>query len=446
MDRPPQSDAISAKRPLDVPAPKLEATSTKKHILYIAYHFPPQSGSSGLLRSLKFCRYLPEFGSLPTVLTVNPIAYERVENSLLGEIPREVRVRRSFALDTRRHLAYGNRYISWLALPDRWVTWCLCAVPSGLGFILRNRPEFILTTFPIATAILIGLILHRITRVPWVVDFRDSMTEDDYPRDARTRRVYRWIEAQAIRYGSLFLFTAPQTIDMYLKRYPKLAAEKCILLRNGYDENDFAAVPAPSHEPVSKSGPLRMLHAGLLYREERDPRPFFDALVRLKREGKIDPSRLQIDLRASGEESYYEELLGELALADIVNLLPPVPYSDVLNEGASADALLLFQGATCNHQIPAKAYEYMRLRRPILALTTNEGDTAALLRDVGGATIANMYDKDDIYCAFLNFEAAVRRGIHPLSAPDKINLYSRREQAGELARLLSGLCENKLRR
>ena len=88
----------------------------------------------------------------------------------------------------------------------------------------------------------------------------------------------------------------------------------------------------------------------------------------------------------------------------------------------------------------------MRLRRPILALTTNEGDTAALLRDVGGATIANMYDKDDIYCAFLNFEAAVRRGIHPLSDPDKINLYSRREQAGELARLLSGLCENKLRR
>jgi glycosyltransferase involved in cell wall biosynthesis len=443
MDRPRQPDTLSAKHPLDVLAPGSEVASAKKRILYIAYHFPPQSGSSGLLRSLKFCRYLPEFGWLPTVLSVKPMAYERVDDSLLGEIPGEVKVRRSLALDTRRHLAYGNRYISWLALPDRWVTWCLSAVPSGLAFILRNKPEFIFTTFPIATAVLIGLILHRVTRVPWVVDFRDSMTEDDYPRDARTRRVYRWIESQAIRYGSLFLFTAPQTIDMYLKRYPQLPAEKCILLRNGYDESDFVAVPAESHKPVANARRLRMLHAGLLYREERDPRPFFEALVRLKQEGKIDSSRLQIDLRASGEESYYAELLRELALTDIVNLLPPVPYQEVLNEGASADALLLFQGATCNHQIPAKAYEYMRLRRPIFALTTNEGDTAALLREVGGATIANMYDKEDISQVFLNFEDAVRRGTHPLSDLEKTSLYSRREQAGELARLLSGLCKKQ---
>jgi len=414
-----------------------------KRLLYVAYHFPPQSGSSGLLRSLKFCRYLPESGWLPTVLSVQPTAYERVDQNMLREIPPEVSIIRTCALDTRRHLAFGNRYVSWMALPDRWVSWCFSAVPFGLLSIFRARPDLIFTTFPIATAVLIGLFLHRMTGIPWVVDFRDSMTEDEYPRDVRTRKVYRWIESQAIRHGSLFLFTAPQTIDMYLHRYPDLAPGKCVLLRNGFDEEDFASLETAPPEPVTNLRPLRMLHAGLLYPEERDPRPFFQALSRLKSEGKIDASSLQIDLRASGEESYYAGHLQQLGIGDIVHLLSPVSYHQVLQEGATADALLLFQGVTCNHQIPAKAYEYLRLRRPILALTTQEGDTAALLREVGGATISNMYDTEDIYRSFLSFQDSVRQGNHALSDPAKTSQYSRRQQAAELSRHLYRLCERR---
>src|SRR5262249_42713536 len=126
-----------------------------KQILYVAYHFPPQSGSSGLLRSLKYCRYLPETGWQPTVLSVNPIAYERTEQSLLREIPSEVSVIRAFALDTRRHLSIKGRYVKWMGLPDRWASWCLSAVPAGLFTIYRKRVEIIFTTFPIATAVLI---------------------------------------------------------------------------------------------------------------------------------------------------------------------------------------------------------------------------------------------------------------------------------------------------
>src|SRR5271157_5779826 len=170
-----------------------QRTLPSSRVLMVAYHFPPQAGSSGLLRSLKFCRYLPESGWLPTVLSVKPTAYERVDQNMLREIPPEVSIIRTCALDTRRHLALGNRYVSWMALPDRWASWCFSAVPSGLISIFRNRPDLIFTTFPIATAVLIGLILHRITGIPWVVDFRDSMTEDEYPRDVRTRKVYRWI-------------------------------------------------------------------------------------------------------------------------------------------------------------------------------------------------------------------------------------------------------------
>ena len=395
-----------------------------------------------MLRSLKYCRYLPETGWLPTVLSVKPLAYERTEQSLLGDIPPEVSVLRTFALDTRRHLSIKNRYALWMALPDRWMSWCLSAIPVGLFTIFRRRIDLIFTTFPIATAVLIGLILHRMTGKPWVVDFRDSMTEDDYPRDERTRRIYRRIERQAIRHGSLFLFTAISTIDMYLKRYPELRPEKCILLPNGYDEEDFRSLPASQTGPFSKDRPLRLLHTGLIYPEERDPRPLFQALSRLKTDGKINAANLQVDLRASGEEEHYARQLQALGIEDIVHLLPPVPYQEALREAAGADALLLLQGVTCNHQIPAKTYEYFRLRRPVLALTTHEGDTAALLRDVGGATIVSMYDADAIYESLPVFFESVRRGDHSLPDADKTRRFARRNQALELGRHLNEILES----
>jgi glycosyltransferase involved in cell wall biosynthesis len=403
-----------------------------KQILYVAYHFPPQSGSSGLLRSLKYCRYLPETGWQPTVLSVKPSAYERTEQSLLQEIPPDVSVIRTFALDTRRHLSFKNRYAKWMALPDRWVSWSLTAIPVGLYTIYRRRIAVIFTTFPIATAVLIGMILHRLTGKPWVLDLRDSMTEDDYPRDERTRLIYRRLESQAIRHGSLFLFTAISTINMYLKRYPELRPEKCILLPNGYDEADFRKLATTPNGPIPDDRPIKLLHAGLIYPEERDPRPFFQTLSRLKREGKIEASRLQINLRASGDENYYAKNLKELDIEDIVHLLPPVPYQQALQEAASADALLLLQGVTCNHQIPAKAYEYLRLRRPILALTTYEGDTAALLGETGGATIVNLYDAEAIYHSLMAFLETLRRGNHPLPQLDKTSQFARRNQAHQL--------------
>ncbi len=410
-----------------------------RKVLIVAFHFPPQAGSSGLLRALKFCRYLPESGWLPTVLTVNRRAYPLQDLARVSEIPPEVSVVRALALDTQRHLSVRGRYLRWLALPDRWVSWCLGAVPAGWWAIRRKQIDVILTTFPVATAVLIGLILHRLTGKPWVVDFRDSMSEDDYPRDLWTRRIYRWIEKQAVRRSSRLIFTAPSTIRMYLNRYPWLRPERCLLIPNGYDEEDFQdGVPSEARgNPGDR--PLRLLHLGLLYPEERNPEPFFKALARLKREGRVTAAALRIEFRASGYDSHYAPMIRALGIEDLVHLLPPLPYRKALQDGAQADGLLLFQAACCDHQIPAKAYEYLRLRKPILALTSQSGDTAGLLRESGGATIIDLADEQATYLVLPRFLNALKEGDHLLADREKILRYSRKHQAEELARCLSQL-------
>ena len=405
--------------------------AVRGRVLIVAYHFPPQAGSSGLLRSLKFCRYLPEFGWLPSVLTINPRAYERTDGSQMAEIPALVNVTRAFGLDSQRHLSLSGRYLRATALPDRWATWLAGAIPAGLNLIRKRKIDVILTTYPIATAVLIGYFLHTLSGKPWIVDFRDSMTEEGYPADPLTRRIYQWIERNAIRHATRFLFTAPAAIRMYVDRYPHLHPDQCLFLPNGYDEPDFADVV--SKRAVAHQ--IRLVHSGLIYPWERDPRPFFRALARLKTEGKIGSENLSIDLRACGSEREYQKDAEELGIQDLIHFLPHIPYRASLQDAAEADGLLLLQAACCDHQIPAKAYEYLRLNKPILALTTQTGDTASLLNEAGGATIVDIADENAISAALPGFLRSVRDGTHPL--PKAVDAYSRYSQARRLAECMS---------
>jgi glycosyltransferase involved in cell wall biosynthesis len=405
-----------------------------RKVLIIAFHFPPQAESSGYLRTLKFCRYLPEQGWQPHILSVDPKAYERTSPSQMNEIPPSVQVDRVFALDTRRHLSVGGRYLRSMALPDRWVTWCLGAIPAGYWAVRHRHCDIIYTTFPIASAVLIGWMLHRITGKPWVADFRDSMTEPDYPRDPATWKVHRWLEKRAIREASCLIFTAQSAVRMYLARYPELSPERCRLIFNGFDEADFKSlIPSPSRP----NRPLRLVHMGLLYPIERDPLPFFKAISQLQRDGILDRSRVRIELRASGNESQYEPFIRSEGIDNLVHLLPPLPYREGLETCMDADGLLLFQAACCDHQIPAKLFEYLRFDKPILALTSPTGDTASLLRQIGGSTLVDLADWQSIYRMVPDFLNSVESGIHPHPNASLVQRYSRKEQAEKLAQLLN---------
>lgn len=86
------------------------------------------------------------------VLSAHPRAYANSGDNQLCDIPSDVVVQRAFALDTSRPLSYKGRYPSFLALPDRWVSWLAGAGPAGVRLVRKYRPEVIWSTYPIATA------------------------------------------------------------------------------------------------------------------------------------------------------------------------------------------------------------------------------------------------------------------------------------------------------
>jgi glycosyltransferase involved in cell wall biosynthesis len=407
-----------------------------RRVLMIAFHFPPQRGSSGVQRTLKFSRYLGASGWQPLVLSAHPRAYANKGDDQLRDVPAEVVVKRAFALDSSRHLAVKGRYLGALALPDRWISWLFGAVPAGLRMVRQYRPQVIWSTYPIATAHLIGLAMHRLTGLPWVADLRDPMTDVNYPPNRATRTAYRWVEAQTVRHASRVVFTTPGAVATYRARYPQLPPERFALIENGYDEENFSDAEGLAAPQPGSSGPLLLLHSGIIYPSERDPVPFFEALAALLREGRIGPATLQVRLRAAVHDDYLNALISSHGIGSIVTLAPHVPYREALTEMLSADALLVLQGSNCNAQIPAKIYEYLRARRPILGLTDPAGDTAATLRQAGIDSIGPLDSRDAIMETLMRFISHVNDGTAPLPAPEVVLANSRRSRAAQLGALL----------
>jgi len=417
--------------------PKPEAAG-RPRVLIVAFHYPPVGGSSGVQRALKFSAYLRDFGWEPMVLTVNPRAYELTTDGQMAEIPKDIVIERAFALDAGRHLTIFGKYPRAITLPDRWQSWWPAGVLRGLAMIRKYRPAVMLSTFPIATAHMVAKTLNRLTGVPWVADFRDNMTDPGFPRDPTTWRFNRRLEAETVKRCSRALFVTPGALRMYQERYPEIPASRWSIVENGYDEENFTAAergfqPAPR----AADAPLRLVHSGILYPEERDPRPFFGALRQLKASGEVSSRTLNVILRATAADHVYTPMLRDYGIDDIVTLAPSVRYQQALQEMLAADGLLLFQAAMCNHQIPAKLYEYLRARRPILALTDPAGDTAQALRDAGSGAICRLDDEADILAALRSFLAGLRDGSVAGANQAMAQRHSRRARTAELAALLS---------
>ena len=420
----------------------------------VAYHFPPLTGSSGIQRTLRFVRYLPKFGWGPLVLTAQVRAYEPIGSAERDAIPAATVVRRAFALDAARHLALRGRYPRWLATPDRWVSWYLGGVVTGLAMVRRYRPEVIWSSFPIATAHMIAGTLARLTGLPWIADCRDPMVQADYPPDPAQKRALRRIEKMVYQRAGKIVFTTPGAARLFRERYAGAEADteaeaaRVCVIENGYDEETFAhaegigrAAPSAESERAGEApGSERrfvLLHSGIVYPSERDPHALFGALSSLKTKGILTSENFCLRLRASAHDAWLAEQVAKHDIADVVAVEPPLPYHEALAEMLNSDGLLIMQAGNCNQQIPAKLYEYLRARKPILGLTDPCGDTAEALRAVGVGSIARLDAQNEIEDVLAEFIGRVRAGTEPLPPEEQVAACSRESRTASLARLLN---------
>lgn len=414
-----------------------------KRVLLTAFHFPPIKASSGLERTLALTRHLPKHGWEPLVLTASEKAYPATSPERLGQIPTGTVVERCFARDASRLFAIAGRYPAWVTLPDRWQSWLLGAIPTGLAMIRRYRPDVIWSTYPIASAHLIGYALHRLSGIPWVADFRDPMVEYDerakawHPAWDALRKQRLRIEAMAAQHAAAMSFCTEGARQIYMQRYPDAHQTHWSVIANGFDETAFEAAarrPAPAH----RDDEIVLLHSGTIYpTPDRDPSYFFRALRQVIDKRPAHAKRISVVLRASSVDTLYTELLKQLELQDHISFAPPIPYEEALAEMLRADGVLVFQGYTSNPAIPAKLYEYFRAGRPILAMADDAGDTAKLIRALGAGQIAPLDDAAQIAAALESYLDAIESKRWSPLAAEQIAGFERARSAERFAALFN---------
>jgi len=276
-----------------------------------------------------------------------------------------------------------KRWISALLwLPDDKQGFIPPAVRAGLR-ARRAGATVLYTTVPPFSTHLAGLVLQVLTGMRWVLEFRDPWTDSKFrlahQRSRWTSVIERWLERRCLARASLVVSVTEGIQHGLLTRVPDKARAKFLVVRNG-----IARLRRVSDASIT-SKPYRIRYVGSFY-HRRDPFPFLEGLAGLIRERGLGVDDIQVEFVGSCTE--YRGIpvasrVRDLNLERIVAIRSWVSHAEAQKLVETAD-LLLFLAQDQPAQVPNKLYDYLGTGIPILAFADEQGESALMLRQVGG--------------------------------------------------------------
>ena len=263
-----------------------------RKLLVIAFHYPPDNTSTGVLRTLKFTQYLEKFGWCSDIVSVDESIYTNTDYNLNKQVPTTTRIYRTKAFDIKKMFSIKGIYPGILAIPDRYWPWIYSAAKQGKQLLDSNDYSVIYATYPHPSALIVGWILKRKTGIPLVVDFRDPWVEESMPWI--NRFIEGFLERNIILHADRVICNTPAMRKSFLKRYPNIADHKFVTITNGYDEKDFLNLTPKS---IDK---FEILYPGIIDTENRDPEPLLSAISICLSKGWLSHNDLQITFLGCG--------------------------------------------------------------------------------------------------------------------------------------------------
>jgi glycosyltransferase involved in cell wall biosynthesis len=381
--------------------------------------------------------------------------YRALDPASARDLPAHIRVHRTWAADVSKVCSLRGHYPSFIAFPDRYWPWYFSAVREGTRLIEGGAIDALFSTSPVPTALLIALRLkRRFPQLPWIADFRDPWVDNGTP--PLRRRLEAFFERRVIAAADRIICNTPALRRSFVQRYPEQAAEKFVVITNGYDEADFRSwtvAPSPQFEIV---------YPGPINDSYRNPEAWLAAVRLALDRGWIDARDLKLSFIGCGAYANgkaFQATLDRLRLRDCTELIVErIPYAQSLQRLAAAAVVVVMNKSAGNDKVrdnarleveeewlrltvPAKMYEYLRLGRPILALVA-EGAAAELLRDTGAATPLLPHEHERIAATLRDYYRAWQQGDRGMrtAVPPHVQGYSRESQAAQLAEQLNAVC------
>ena len=367
----------------------MRASRTAMRVLLVTWYFPPYN-DVGALRTGALAQYLANGGHEVQVLTAAraaadgslsiPIAFDRITRTSWFDVdtwsfqPRgnardpNSRVAQGKAHYSKIKSALGLHYRNLVRLPDRQIGWLPYLLQAGGSVLENGRFDLIFASGPPFTTFLGARALARRFSLPWFAEYRDAWSDDVYgTRPAWRRSVDRMMENQTLSSARGIVAVSQRWAEHFGKRFGKPA----VAIYNGFDE-----FMVSSRTGRSASMPLRITYSGVLYEGKRDPSCLYQAI---KLAG-LTPEEVEVSYYGPAPEDVLP-LAGKFGVADFVRVCDRVPHSQSLAIQRESDVLLLLQPGIDEANVPAKFFEYLAARRPILGLGLDSGVPAEIIRD-----------------------------------------------------------------
>lgn len=428
----------------------------RRPILIITYYWPP-SGGAGVQRWLKFSKYLPEFGWDPIVFTPENPDFDQKDYSLENDINSAVEVLKfpiwePYGLfkkvSGKKELKQGQiletgkgglfkRIAVWLRgnffVPDPKRFWRKPSVEYLMSILETNEIKHVITTGPPHSIHLIGRDLKlKNPSITWVADFRDPWSQWDILKQMRITpfiwKKHLKLEQEVLKISDVVLATGPTAA----KEFKALGARRTHFITNGYDREDLKG------NPDRLSDKFTISHVGMLSKHRNpenlwavldelcDNEDFFNALS-LKLTGILS---VEVESSILRHPKLKEKLLSKSS----------IPHDQVYDEYLSSDLLLLVQtdkaGATS--QLPGKLFEYLSVKRPILAIGQVGNDISGILENCSAGMSFN-YDVKEQLRSFILAEFHAWKSKSSRWTFADIEQYERRNLTKKLSEWLLSL-------
>ena len=456
---------------------RTEETKRLRKVLVVSYYFPP-AGDVGVHRTLRFIKWLPEYGWRPIVLTAAGAKVHNVEPSLLAKVPESVPVHRTRSFET---LNYGTdidggqprelpKLVSrvaqelprdlwkYLAVPDDKIGWVRHAIREARRLVRSEKIDAIYISGKPFSSYRIGEVLSRELGVPWIMDLRDlwTLNRRHRPRPGPRSWLERRCEQRFVRNATAVIANTRDNRNDVIRAFPDQPAEKFTALTNGYDAEDFRGLTDKKYEKftIAYSGSFyfprqrqpnlyrRML--GLHGRrnelmETYSPRCLFQAVANLIAERPEWKDQIQIVMSGRGCKKT-QALVDEAGLRENVRLLGWLTYRESLEtlRRAHLQLIVLSRGEESRGWIPSKLFQYLGSGSPILALVP-EGDVKTIVEETdSGVTL----EPDDVEGATATLRRIIQQWDDGEPTPSPCWNRRKRYEAQHLTRKLANVLDS----
>lgn len=385
----------------------------RKRVLIINYYWPP-CGGVGVLRTLKFAKFLRDFGWEPVIYTAENATYPSLDDSNNKDIPANLEVIRQPIIEPHGLYAKLNRnkgtkandvfYTSeakpgmlsrlsvWVRanmfIPDARALWIRPSVKYLKRYLKEHPVDAILSSGPPQTNTRIATLLKKELQLPWLADWRDPWTQVDYYRslpltDWADRRHKKW-EKEALQLADATTIVSSN----WAKDLESIGGQNVHVITNGFDPEDFTNLEPTWHEQFT------ITHLGILG-NDRIPEGFLKAAGSLAQEnaafnehfllqliGQVSPHLIE-QAKAAGLQDKHLRFTGNL------------PRSKALQLAAGSDLnlLLLNKQPNAAGRIPFKLFEYLAIGRPIQAYGPIKSDVGEILKKTKAGQI-HLYENE----------------------------------------------------